>query len=111
MQPQPVIAVLAENKPVVGLDELRKEAEVRVTDAAGLSNALAGADILYLWDFFADGVREAWSAADSLQWLHVPAAGVDKLMFPELVESDVVLTNARGVLDRKSTRLNSSHWE
>ena len=100
MQPQPVIAVLAENKPVVGLDELRKEAEVRVTDAAGLSNALAGADILYLWDFFADGVREAWSAADSLQWLHVPAAGVDKLMFPELVESDVVLTNARGVFDQ-----------
>lgn len=100
MQPQPVIAVLAENKPVTGLDELRKEAEVRVTDVAGLPGALAGADILYLWDFFAGGVREAWPAADSLRWLHVPAAGVDKLMFPELVESDVVLTNARGVFDR-----------
>ncbi|MET4060217.1 phosphoglycerate dehydrogenase-like enzyme [Arthrobacter sp. UYP6] len=100
MQPQPVITVLAGNKPVTGLCELQREAEVRVTDAAGLPHALAGADILYLWDFFADGVRRAWPAAGSLQWIHVPAAGVDKLMFPELVASDVVLTNARGVFDR-----------
>ncbi|MBP3043727.1 D-2-hydroxyacid dehydrogenase [Arthrobacter jiangjiafuii] len=100
MQPQPVIAVLAGNRPIVGLAELEREAEVRVTDAAGLPAALPGADILYLWDFFADGVRQAWPAADSLRWIHVPAAGVDKLLFPELAASDVVLTNARGIFDR-----------
>ena len=100
MKPQPVIAVLAGNRPLVGLDELQREAEVRVTDTDGLPAALDGADILYLWDYFADGVRQAWPAADSLRWIHVPAAGVDKLLFPELVGSDVVLTNARGVFDR-----------
>ncbi|MBO0907875.1 D-2-hydroxyacid dehydrogenase [Arthrobacter sunyaminii] len=100
MQPQPVIAVLAGNEPVHGLAALEQVAEVRITGAAGLPEALAGADILYLWDFFADGVRQAWPAADSLQWIHVPAAGVDKLLFPELVASDVVLTNARGIFDR-----------
>ena len=100
MKSQPVIAVLAGNRPLVGLEELQREAEVRVTDDAGLAEALAGADILYLWDYFADGVRRAWPAADSLRWIHVPAAGVDKLMFPELVASDVVLTNARGIFDR-----------
>ncbi|MCC3270141.1 D-2-hydroxyacid dehydrogenase [Arthrobacter gengyunqii] len=100
MQPQPVIAVLAGAQPVEGLAALERQAEVRVTDAAGLPEALAGADILYLWDFFADGVRQAWPAAGSLQWIHVPAAGVEKLLFPELVASDVVLTNARGLFDR-----------
>ena len=100
MQPTPVIAVLAGNEPVEGLAALQREAEVRITDAAGLPAALAGADILYLWDFFADGVRQAWPAAGSLQWIHVPAAGVDKLLFPELVTSDVVLTNARGIFDQ-----------
>ncbi|WP_341395591.1 D-2-hydroxyacid dehydrogenase [Arthrobacter sp. G119Y2] len=100
MKSQPVIAVLAGNRPLVGLEELQREAEVRVTADAGLAEALAGADILYLWDYFADGVRRAWPAADSLRWIHVPAAGVDKLMFPELVASDVVLTNARGIFDR-----------
>ena len=100
MNAHPVITVLAGNRPLVGLEELQREAEVRVTDDAGLPEALAGADILYLWDYFADGVRRAWPAADSLRWMHVPAAGVDKLMFPELVSSEVVLTNARGVFDR-----------
>ncbi|WP_342022527.1 D-2-hydroxyacid dehydrogenase [Arthrobacter citreus] len=100
MNAHPVITVLAGNRPLVGMEELQREAEVRVTDDAGLPEALAGADILYLWDYFADGVRRAWPAADSLRWIHVPAAGVDKLMFPELVSSEVVLTNARGVFDR-----------
>jgi len=100
MHPHPVIAVLAGTEPVEGLSALEREAEVRVTDAAGLPGALAGADILYLWDFFADGVREAWPAAGSLQWIHVPAAGVEKLLFPGLVASDVLLTNARGLFDR-----------
>ena len=100
MNSQPVIAVLAGNRPLVGLQELQREAEVRITDDAGLPEALSGADILYLWDYFADGVRRAWPAADSLRWMHIPAAGVDKLMFPELVASEVVLTNARGVFDR-----------
>ena len=46
----------------------------------------------------------AWSlrpqqiaAARKLRWIHSPAAAVNQLMFPELVNSDIVLTNARGV--------------
>ena len=32
----------------------------------------------------------AWHAADSLRWIHVAAAGVDKLLFDELRASDVL---------------------
>ncbi|HEV2388237.1 MAG TPA: D-2-hydroxyacid dehydrogenase [Candidatus Acidoferrales bacterium] len=35
--------------------------------------------------------------ARNLRWIHVTAAGVSQMMFPEFVASDVVLTNARGV--------------
>ncbi len=41
--------------------------------------------------------REVFVAADRLRWLHCPGTGIDKYTeIPELVDSDVVLTNARG---------------
>jgi phosphoglycerate dehydrogenase-like enzyme len=36
-------------------------------------------------------------ALPQLRWLHARSAGVDHLLFPALVDSDVVLTNGRGV--------------
>lgn len=35
--------------------------------------------------------------ARRLRWIHVPAAGVGSALFPALVDSDVVVTNARGL--------------
>ena len=40
---------------------------------------------------------EQIKAAKQLRWIHSPAAAVHQLIFPELVESNVVLTNAREV--------------
>src|SRR5205807_3243312 len=40
---------------------------------------------------------EQFLVAKKLRWIHSPAAAVHQLMFPELVNSDVVLTNAREV--------------
>ena len=41
--------------------------------------------------------RESFLSAKKLRWLHCPGTGIDKLMeIPELVDSDVVVTNARG---------------
>jgi phosphoglycerate dehydrogenase-like enzyme len=53
-----------------------------------------------LWDFFSTAVREVWADAGSVEWIHVTAAGVDTLLFDELRDSDVVVTNAHGVFDR-----------
>jgi len=82
------------------LGTVEARAELRYTDAAGLPDALDGADVLFLWDFFSTALRDAWPRAGSLRWVHVAAAGVDTLLFDELVRSDVVVTNARGVFDR-----------
>jgi phosphoglycerate dehydrogenase-like enzyme len=41
--------------------------------------------------------RDVFRAADHLRWMHCPGTGIDKLTsIPEIVDSDVVLTNARG---------------
>ncbi|TQL69051.1 phosphoglycerate dehydrogenase-like enzyme [Nocardioides albertanoniae] len=83
-----------------GIDRIEAQADVTYTDADGLAEALRGADALLLWDFFSEAVVDAWPSAGSLRWIHVAAAGVDKLLFPELVASDVVVTNARRIFDR-----------
>ncbi|MBO0839450.1 MAG: D-2-hydroxyacid dehydrogenase [Sciscionella sp.] len=96
---RPVVAVLYnENRPPIAptIDSL---ATVRYTRAQDLTTALVGADALFVWDFHSSVVREAWPAADRLDWVHTASAGVDKLMFPELRSSSVVLTNSRGVFE------------
>src|SRR3954451_23903232 len=96
---RPVIAVLcgqaSERPQFDGLD-----AEFRYCAADGLAEAVRGARVLLLWDFFSTAVRDVWSDADQLEWIHITAAGVDTLLFDELRESHVFVTNARGVFDR-----------
>src|SRR5437588_6812708 len=40
---------------------------------------------------------EQFVAAKNLKWIHSPAAAVHQLMFPELINSSVVVTNSREV--------------
>lgn len=66
-----------------------------------LIRALEGADVIFAWRPNASGAMlpPAWRHAGDLKWIQAASAGVDGLLFPELVESHVVLTNARGVFD------------
>ncbi|MFJ4715619.1 D-2-hydroxyacid dehydrogenase [Streptomyces sp. NPDC088785] len=74
---------------------------LHAADAAELRDRLPDADVLLVWDFLSDAVREAWPGRGARPaWVHTASAGVDRLMFPELVASDAVLTNARGVFDQ-----------
>jgi phosphoglycerate dehydrogenase-like enzyme len=99
---RPVVAVLCEAAGAAPpqLAELEGEVELRVTDEAGLADAVRGAQALFLWDFFSTAVSRVWEHCDALEWIHVAAAGVDTLLFDELRASDVTVTNARGVFDR-----------
>jgi len=45
-------------------------------------------------------LRRAWPGHHHISWVHATSAGVNTLMFPELINSDIQLTNARGVFDR-----------
>ena len=39
---------------------------------------------------------EQLAAAGRLQWIHSPAAGIGNMLFPEMIESPVAMTNSRG---------------
>ncbi len=45
-------------------------------------------------------LRDIWPLAKKVRWVHSLSAGVENLLFPELVESPVPVTNARGVFKR-----------
>lgn len=74
--------------------------ELRIAEASTLAQALPGTDVLLMWDFFSTALKDAYGSADRLGWVHAAAAGVDSLLFDELVESPVTVTNARGIFDR-----------
>lgn len=86
---------------VPGILALHDDADLRfATDTATLIQMLPQAEVVLGWDFSAGALRDAWSHARSLRWVHWAGAGVDAVLFPELVRSDVTLTNSRGVFDR-----------
>ncbi|MFZ3342713.1 MAG: D-2-hydroxyacid dehydrogenase, partial [Terriglobales bacterium] len=66
---------------------------VHLPDYKRLDAEIPNADILIAWSIRPEQIK----AATKLRWIHSPAAAVHQLMFPELIESDVVLTNARDV--------------
>jgi phosphoglycerate dehydrogenase-like enzyme len=66
---------------------------VHLKDHTGLEAHLQNAEALMTWSLR----PEQFKLARGLRWIHSPAAGVNQLMFPELIHSDLVLTNAREV--------------
>src|SRR5262249_27912876 len=84
----------------VGDDELRAAQQrfprvefVRVTEDDELAQALADADVFVGFHFPPD----LFAASRRLRWIHSAAAGVEANLFPAMVASDVILTNAAGV--------------
>ncbi|WP_309081670.1 D-2-hydroxyacid dehydrogenase [Zhihengliuella sp.] len=74
-------------------------ADVVYTGPAGLATALPDADALLLWTRFAGVLQRSWPAKHHLQWVHIAAAGVDSVLFDELRDAPVSVTNAHGVYD------------
>ncbi|TDQ58791.1 phosphoglycerate dehydrogenase-like enzyme [Actinomycetospora succinea] len=69
-------------------------------DDAALAEHLPTAEVFVSWTFRGSGLERHWPLARRLRWVHWCGAGVRPALFGDLVASDVVLTNARGVFDR-----------
>ncbi|MCP4768791.1 MAG: D-2-hydroxyacid dehydrogenase [Gammaproteobacteria bacterium] len=101
MKPVLLVQGVKQLDEVPRLNELVDHAEIRfATSVDELQQQLPGTDVMLGWNFRAASLRDAWSAARDLRWIHWAGAGVDAAMFDELVASDVQFTNARGVFDR-----------
>jgi len=66
---------------------------VAVEDASELGRALADAEVLACFHV----PRADFITATRLRWVHSASAGIEANLFPEMVASDVVLTNSAGL--------------
>jgi phosphoglycerate dehydrogenase-like enzyme len=66
---------------------------VRLTNYDNVEKEIADAEIAFTFSLRPEQFR----AARKLLWIHSPAAAVHQFLFPELVNNDVILTNAREV--------------
>src|ERR1700761_4731807 len=99
---RPVLAVVGApaGAPPAGLAEQWAGYRVRfAATGAELATEAAGAEVVYLWNRV-DWLGRWWGGwSERVRWIAGPTAGGDWLLFPELVASDVVVTNAAGVFD------------
>src|SRR6202166_5027339 len=66
---------------------------VSLPDYKRVDDEIIDAEIVIAWSIKPEQI----AAAKKLRWIHSPAAAVHQLMFPELIHSEIVLTNAREV--------------
>ena len=85
------------NAPAWFSERLRSEFPelniVHLPDYRRLDAKIPDTEIVIAWSLRPEQII----AARNLRWIHSPAAAVHQLMFPELIHSDIVLTNAREV--------------
>ena len=103
--PKPkLLAVCAPDHYVLrNLQPIQDLADIRVSnDLLFLEREVADAEIILYSGLTGKSapLQDIWPYAKKLRWVHSLSAGVEKILFPALIESSVVLTNARGVFKR-----------
>jgi phosphoglycerate dehydrogenase-like enzyme len=80
------------------LSDLRHVATVVVGDSAqAFRQAAVSAEIIFNWSGSLSFLREVFLMCRRLRWIHSRSAGLEQTLFPELIASDVLLTNGSGV--------------
>ena len=80
------------------LRQLPQETDVAVGNSVdAFRSASRNATIILNWSGSGALLREAFQMCPNLQWVHTRAAGLDSVLFRELIESPVPLTNGTGV--------------
>jgi phosphoglycerate dehydrogenase-like enzyme len=79
------------------MDALKSEVEIVVGSSAEVFDGVAArADAILSWSGPVSLLREVFRKCPHVQWIHTRAAGVEGLLFPELMEGSVTLTNGTG---------------
>jgi phosphoglycerate dehydrogenase-like enzyme len=87
------------NEPQLSmLDELRETAAVTIgNSAAAFARAAGAAEVIFNWSGSLSLIREVFLMSPQVRWVHSRSAGLERTLFPELVASDVTMTNGSGV--------------
>jgi phosphoglycerate dehydrogenase-like enzyme len=83
------------------LDAIGPGVTVRIGKTAeALGSAVAEARVLFNWTGAKADVLRIMQNAPKLEWIHAMYAGLDRSLFPELVDSPIPLTNGSGVFSQ-----------
>jgi phosphoglycerate dehydrogenase-like enzyme len=81
------------------LERLRERADIVVVRTEEeYRAALPGAEIVFLNNFRSELLREV--GPGDVRWIHTSSIGVDALLTREIIDSDIVVSNSRGVCER-----------
>jgi phosphoglycerate dehydrogenase-like enzyme len=80
-----------------GVHRIIPQAEIRFVESDDeVKSALKNAEIFLTYRFH----QKWWPRNNCLKWVHIGGAGVNHILFPKLVASQVVVTNCKGMHSR-----------
>ncbi|SPF56134.1 D-isomer specific 2-hydroxyacid dehydrogenase, NAD-binding [Candidatus Sulfopaludibacter sp. SbA4] len=83
------------------LEQLPPETSIAVGNSAeAFARAAPEANVIFNWSLSGGLLREVFLMCPRVQWVHSRAAGLDGMLFPELIESPVPVTNGSGVFSQ-----------
>jgi phosphoglycerate dehydrogenase-like enzyme len=99
MNDNPVLVLTAPgDRNIPFLPELREKATIVIGDSAqDVAKAAADDEVIFNWSASLTLLRDVFLISPRLRWIHSRSAGLEQSLFPELIESEVILTNGSGV--------------
>ncbi|MGB6724776.1 MAG: D-2-hydroxyacid dehydrogenase [Terracidiphilus sp.] len=99
MNDQPLVLVLSEESDpqLAMLGAIRHVTGATFEDVAA---AVDDAEAILHWSGSRETLRKVFLASRKVRWVHSRNAGLDNLLFPELIDSPVSLTNGSGVFSQ-----------
>ena len=97
---RPVLLLLGELSdgwldPLADIEDLVEIKTARSPEEAG--KLIPEAEIIFAWEGSSRWIRAPFPTASKLKWIQNSSAGLERLLFPELIDSSVVVTNGRGL--------------
>src|SRR5271165_4852525 len=94
-----VLVLAVPNEPQLAmLDALPPDTGIAVGNTVeALERAAPEASVIFNWSGTGALLGEVFGMSPAVRWVHCRAAGLDDLLSPELIASNVPLTNGSGV--------------
>jgi phosphoglycerate dehydrogenase-like enzyme len=94
-----ILVLAAPDEPQLSmLGDLPENASVVIGNSAqAFKSAAASADVIFNWSGSLSLIRDVFLMSPGVRWIHSRSAGLERTLFPELIASDVVMTNGSGV--------------
>ncbi len=98
--PVVLVAGTSATSPPPGIEGAAGSVDLAYADTAdAVAEAIGDADVIFAWRPDRALLEPNLPRAERLRWIQSASAGVDRLLYPALVASDITVTNARGVFD------------